>query len=415
MTIHGMSRRMFVQAGLGAISVAAAPRVLAGFAGVSADPPVPHLAPGAVLPGQLGLGDRLVRHLVGKGNGTNVMVSPASLAAVLAMLSSGASPRFEQAIHEVLGFDDVSHRTAARQIVKLRAAIDHTLRQAADQSPLALANMIVFDPGSKPYQRALARLTVEGADVSVEDLRKAETIERVNEWVAQRTRNLIPTILSDPLSHPGLVALNALYFKDKWKVPFDPAETRTENFDLVGGKSVEASMMYGPDGRYRFRQDGKFVAVELSYASDDFKLVLVTTKGAPARAREFSRVSGWLGGQHFIEQAGLVAMPRISVSSDLELLKTLDAMGLLPARLRRDAFCKFTSVPQTLSRVVQKAELKIDEAGTEAAAATAATTWRSFPVGGYVKMIVNKPFVFALRDKRTGLVLLNGYVATTIV
>jgi serpin B len=263
----------------------------------------------ALLPSQIGLGRHLIEHLAGRA-GINVMVSPASLAAVLTMLSSGASGPFRHAIHHVLGFNDVSHRKSSHHIFELKAAIGYILRQAGGESPLALANMIVFDPHSKPYQQALAKLTVEGADVSVEDLRKAETIKKINEWVATQTRNLIPSILNDPLSHPGLVALNALYFKDKWKVPFDPTQTKMEKFHLVGGLSVDASMMYSPDGRYRFRQNDRFIATELSYASDDFKLVVVTTKTHPARAREFTDVAGWLGGGGFIEQDGLVALNR---------------------------------------------------------------------------------------------------------
>lgn len=365
-----------------------------------------------LLPSQLRLGYHLIDHLAGRKS-MNVMVSPASLASVLAMLESGASRPLQHAIHHVLGFGNASRRISARHISALKMAIDHTLRQANGESPLALANMIVFDPRSRPHREAIAALSVEGIDVSVEDLRKPETIQRINEWVAQRTHNLIPSILDDPLSRPGLVAVNALYFKDRWKTSFDLAQTNMEKFHLVGGQSVDASIMYSPDGRYRFRQNEEFIAAELPYASDDFKLVVMTTKGAPARTREFYRVTDWLDGANFTEQDGLVALPRIAMSSDVDLLTALDAMGLAPARLRHDAFRKFAAVPQTLSRVVQKAELKIDEQGTEAAAATAATTLRSASTAPYTKMVVNKPFVFALRDQRTGLVLLNGYVANT--
>ena len=338
------------------------------------------------------------------------MISPASLAAVLAMLSSGASRPLQHAIVDVLGFSDASHRTSTRQMSGLKAAISHILRKANGESPLALANMIIFDPASKPLPQALAKLTVEGADVSVEDLRKPETIQRINNWVSLRTRNLIPSILNDPIARPGLVALNTLYFKDKWKIPFNPAQTRTESFHLVGGKSVDAWMMYSPDGRYRFRQNAQFVAAELSYVSDDFKLVIVTTRSRPAPARRFSSVVHWLGGENFTESNGLVALPRLDISGDVNLLGALDAMGLAPARLRHDAFRKLTAVPQKLSRVVQKTKLKIDEEGTEAAAATAVTTWRSSPMENFTKMVADKPFIFALRDKRTGLVLLNGYI-----
>jgi serine protease inhibitor len=406
-----LNRRALLGAGLGGLCSLVNRPALADLAGERVAAAGLQWRSDVLLPSQLRLGGQLVGHLAGK-HGTNVMVSPASLAGVLAMLSSGASQPFGHAIHHVLGFGDASRRASASHISGLKAALGHILRQASGESPLLLANMIVFDPASKPHAQALAKLVVQGADVSVEDLRKPATIQRINEWVAQRTRNLIPSILNDPLSHPGFVAVNALHFKDKWKTPFDPAQTRPEQFHLVGGKSVDASMMYSPDGRYRFRQDEKFIAAELPYASDDFKLVVVTTKISPARAHEFARVSQWMSGEHFTEQDGLIVLPRMKMSSDVELLTVLDAMGLSPARLRHDAFRRFTAVPQTLSRVVQKAELNIDEEGTEAAAATAATTWRSSPMVRYTKMIVNKPFVFALREKRTGLVLLNGYVAT---
>jgi serpin B len=409
---HVLNRRALLGAGLGGLcSLIDHP----AFADLAAEREIADYPPfhgNDLLPSQLRLGSHLIGHLAGHAS-TNIMVSPASLAAVLAMLSSGASWPLQRAIHHVLGFGDASRRMSTRQIAELKAAVSYMLRQATGQSPLSLANMVVFDPASKPHPQALAKLSVEGADVSIEDLRKAETIDRINAWVATRTRNLIPSILDDPLSHPGLVALNALYFKDKWKVPFDRAQTKMEKFHLVGGSSTDTAMMYAPDGRYRFRQNNRFIAVELSYASDDFKLVVVTTKTDPARVHEFARVGGWLGGGGFVEQDGLVALPRITMASDVELLHVLDAMGLAPARLRHDAFRRFSSVPQRLSRVVQKAELKIDEEGTEAVAATAATTLRSASMDAYTKMIVNKPFVFALRDKRTGLVLLSGYVATT--
>jgi serpin B len=378
---------------------------LAGDRNVAAAPP---LHADILLSSQLRLGQQLLDHLA-DSSGANVMVSPASLAAVMAMLSTAASRPLQHAIHHVLGFRGAS-RMSAGHIAKLKAAIGHTLRQANGDSPLALANMIVIDPGSRPHPKMLARLAVEGADVSVEDLRKLETIQRINDWVALRTCNLIPSILSDPLSHPGLVAVNALYFKDKWKRPFDPTQTRTEAFHLVGNKSVDASMMYSPDGRYKFRQDHRFIAVEMPYVNDDFKLVIVTTKSRPARAHQFVRVAYWLNGESFTEGNGLVVMPRLSLSGNVDLLRTLDAMGLLPARQRRDAFRKLTAVPQRLSRIVQKTKLKIDEEGTEAAAATAVTTMRSAGMENFTKVVVDKPFVFALRDKRTGLVLLNGYV-----
>lgn len=408
MSDFGLSRRALLGTGLGGLCALLNQSAFADLTGERKAAAAPRWRADVLLSSQLRLGERLLGHLAGS-SGANVMVSPASLAAVLAMLSTGASRPLQHAIHHVLGFQGAP-RMSARHIAELKAAIGHTLQHPNGEGPLALANMIVIDTASRPRPQALAKLTAEGADVSVDDLRKPETIQRINDWVALRTRNLIPSILSEPFSHPGLVAVNALYFKDKWKTPFDPSQTRTEAFHLVGRKSVDVSMMYSPDDRYRFRQDDRFIAAELPYANDDFKLVVVTTKARPARAGKFTRAAHWLGGQDFTEGRGLVALPRLAMSGDVDLLKALDAMGLLPALQRRDAFRKLAAVPQRLSRVVQKTRLKIDEEGTEAAAATAATTERSSAMESFTRMVVDKPFVFALRDRRTGLVLLNGYV-----
>jgi serpin B len=105
-------------------------------------------------------------------------------------------------------------------------------------------------------------------------------------------------------------------------------------------------------------------------------------------------------------------MPRFSASGNEDLLATLDALGLEAARKAPDALKGLAAASQSISKVVQKTELRINEEGTEAAAATAVVATRSAATAPdqYVKMVVDKPFVFALRDKPTGLVLLQGYV-----
>jgi serine protease inhibitor len=77
---------------------------------------------------------------------------------------------------------------------------------------------------------------------------------------------------------------------------------------------------------------------------------------------------------------------------------------------RRDALEEFSAEDLIITRIVQKLELRLGEEGTEAAAVTAVMTTRSLATPDHVKMIVDKPFVFALRDRGTGLILFMGYV-----
>ena len=92
------------------------------------------------------------------------------------------------------------------------------------------------------------------------------------------------------------------------------------------------------------------------------------------------------------------------------MLPPLDAFGLKAARGTADALEGFSDEPLQIARIVQKVELRVNEEGTEGAAATAVLTTRGLGTPDHIQMIVDKPFVFALRDEKTGLILFMGYV-----
>jgi serpin B len=366
-----------------------------------------------LLAAQAQLGENLIRYLAGRGKADaagNFVVSPASIASILSFVDLGAGNIMRSAIHRTLGFKRVARRQQADEDLRsLRNSVSAIIAKSAGDSPLALANLLAFDRAVRPKQLALLGLSGAGADVLVDSLSNPDIVDRINRWVKQKTRDLIPSILEEAPETLGLVAVNALYFKDKWQVEFNPARTQTEKFQSLSG-NVDVAMMHSPVAKFAFRQDERFIASELGYAHDDFKLVVVTTKTAAVGAAEFAPVAGWLGGQGFETRNGEIAMPKLSLSSVQELLQPLDAMGLRLARQRKDALEQFSDEDLVISRVVQKLELRLSEEGTEAAAATAVVTTRSLAPDDHVKMIVDKPFVFALRDRKTGLILFMGYV-----
>src|SRR5262249_23418134 len=193
----------------------------------------------------------------------------------------------------------------------------------------------------KPRHLALLGLSGAGADVLVDNLGNPDIVQRINDWVQKKTHGLIPAILDETPETLGLVAVNALYFKDKWKTEFDPAKTTTEKFTPASGDAVDVSMMHSKAALFAFRQDDRFTAAELPYAHEDFKLVVVPTKSEPAKPVDFAAVATWLGGQGFEMKTGEIAMPKLSLSADEELLPTLDTLGLKPARLNKDALQGF--------------------------------------------------------------------------
>ena len=170
--------------------------------------------------------------------------------------------------------------------------------------------------------------------------------------------------------------------------------------------------MHSPVAKYAFRESDRFIAAELAYANSDFKLVVVTTKSAPAGAGEFTDVLRWLQGDGFEGRNGEILLPRLTISMSEEMLGPLDGLGLRQARLASGSLKGFSAASLTISRVFQKLELRMDEGGTEGAAATAVIATRSLASGPNFKMVVDKPFMFALRDQRTGFILFMGYVGS---
>jgi serpin B len=277
---------------------------------------------------------------------------------------------------------------------------------------MVMANLIAFDRVVKPKQLGMYALSGAGADVLVDKLSDPRVIDRINAWAKEKTRDLIPQILDEAPETLGLVALNALYFKDRWQIPFDPSRTVPARFQTASGKPVDVQMMHSKVTEFRFRQDDRFIAAELGYASENFKLVVATTKSAPAQPQEFAAVSTWLDGRGFDEANGEIALPKLKLSAAGELLQPLDMMGLALARHSPRSLQGFSDAPLEIARIFQKIELRLNEEGTEGAAVTAVMTTRGLKVAqpDHIKMVVDKPFVFALRDERTGLILFMGYV-----
>lgn len=334
----------------------------------------------------------------------NVLVSPAGVAAVFGLLDLGADAPMRAAMGKVLGLDEASARA---DLGALRAALTRSGR-----GPFVSASTLVFDPAASALPVAIARLGAVGAEVSEMDLSQPESLERINAWVSGRTRGLIPTLLSEPLRDAAFVALNALYFKDRWRSPFPPQATRPAPFQTSGGQSVDVPMM-SLSGALRARTDGRLVAVDLPYQDPAFSLVVVTTVDKPGPVSAFERAAEWLAGQKFEETSGELSMPRFEASGSFDLLPTLDALGLKAGRGSRTALSGLMEGPQSISRILQKSVLKVDEEGSEAAVATAVVGSRSIKSKAF-SMTVDKPFVFALRDRTTGAVLLAGYVSEPV-
>ena len=255
-----------------------------------------------------------------------------------------------------------------------------------------------------------------GARVERIDFADEGAVERINAWVARETEEAIRRVVSHLEPDDALVLANAMHFRGTWARQFDAARTAPLPFRVEPDRAVDVPTMQADDLRVRYRENEDYRAVVLPYGGGDFAAVVVLPREglAPAAAlRGLAADPSWLGGSGFRRTSGYLALPRVTLHGEASLLPTLRDLGLATAIDEADAFAGIAAPAPALSRVAHRALLVLDEKGTEAAAATAAimTTRAAIPQDDGFEMIVDRPFVLALRHRGTGAVLFAAWVA----
>jgi serpin B len=333
------------------------------------------------------------------------LVSPASLASAVATADLGASPVMKAALMKAVAFDALPMETAEQRLADARDALAD-----APSSTFVSADLFVH-PSNRPLSYAMAaRLAARGVGEKSLDLDGQDGIDAVNAWVKKATRGEIDGILEHPLPDEAAVILNALFFKAKWKDPFEKSSTREAPFHDAGGGRGQVMMMYRR-GQMLGRKAPGFVAAEIPFRGDRYAMTVLTTNEKPAPLQAFAPMVGWLSGEGFVVQDVALEMPRFRLEDSGSLLAALKG-DLEPANQTPAPFVDFNPNLQ-LGDIVQRVKVEVDEEGAKAAAVTAmqfseVSAELDPPKPLYV--ILDKPFLFALRDRDSGLILVAGYV-----
>ncbi len=243
----------------------------------------------------------------------------------------------------------------------------------------------------------------------------------INNWVEQQTNNKIQNLIGPGVLTPAtrLVLTNAIYFKGDWLSTFEKASTQNEEFHLSPAQFVMAPLMHRT-GSYRYYDGGTFQALELPYEGGDLSMDVLLPKsvdGLPALEQSFtaSHINDWLAKLE-PEDKVILTFPRFTMTQQFELSNALSALGMPQAFGGSADFSGITGKRDfTISAAIHKAYIDVNEQGTEAAAATSiimrATAARvPFPTPPPIVFDADHPFLFMIRDTKTGAILFLGRV-----
>lgn len=351
---------------------------------------------------------------IGSDNKKNLFFSPFSISTALSMTYAGADGQTAREMKEVLHFGENTpefHEAYGNYLNGLN-------RNATNYVELNIANRLYPEQNFAFQSSFLKRVDKNyGAEVEKMNFRGNAEGSRIaiNKWVEEQTKDRIKDLLPSGSVSPEtrMVLVNAIYFKADWKTSFEKQLTQEEDFKKEGRGTVKALFM-NARRNMPYTETGGYKMVRLPYKGNKQSMVVVLPKGirslsAVEKDFDFSKVDELYRG----EQEVIFKMPKFEMTLPLSLTEPLKKMGM------KEAFgmgANFSNMAESnnlaISDVIHKAFVKVDEEGTEAAAATAVTmvvTSISMQEPPQPKeFIANHPFMYFIIDDQTRSILFMG-------
>ena len=350
----------------------------------------------------------------------NIFYSPYSMSLALAMTYAGARGETEQQMADTLHFvlpQDHLHPAFNRLDIELSHRGEGAQGKDGEGFRLNIVNAIW---GQKDYEFLTTFLDTlaenYGAGLRLLDFMSGpdESCLTINNWVSEQTEgrieNLIPQGLINELTR--LVLTNAIYFNAAWQYPFSEDITGDGPFYLLDGAEVTVPMMRQTES-FGYTEGDRYQAVELPYDGGELSMVILLPQ-----SDQFEAFEGSMDAQRVEDMVKALeprqvtlTMPRFEFESSFSLKETLATMGMPVAFSGGADFSGMTGNRDLfIADVVHKAFVSVDEAGTEAAAATAAVMKLTAVPETPVEVTIDHPFIFLIRDMETGTVLFVGRV-----
>ncbi|MBN2291663.1 MAG: hypothetical protein JXM70_04515 [Pirellulales bacterium] len=356
--------------------------------------------------------------------GENLFFSPMSISTAIAMISAGARGKTKEEIIKTMQFtlsDELLH-PACRSLLEIS--------QRGNSHELKIANRLW---AQRDYKLRDDFLTITkkyyGAECALVDFvgKPHAAIEKINKWVAGQTRNRIRNIIG-PGNIDGntrLILANAIYFKGLWSEPFETRDTKPAPFFLDGGeKQVKMMSMGSIDCRYAEINDQDIQILEKPYdESFDLSMMILLPKREPGSLTRLEaalteeKLAAW--SKQLKRAMVMIYLPKLHLETKYLLNEQLMQLGMRSAfhwKLNDPNSANLSGMDDTLNiflkEVIHKAYVDVDESGTEAAAATVIAG----AFGGSIMITPSEPpefradhpFVFLIRDNRTGSILFLG-------
>lgn len=337
------------------------------------------------------------------------VVSPMSVSYLMGMLANGADGQTRQEIMKAIGCEKVSLKDLNEFYQMMIARANHfdkaTTINIADY--IALNRQYQLKDGFASTMKNYYQAGIESLDFS-----KASTLKRINRWCSDHTDGMIPKIIEQVDADAVSYIMNAIYFNGTWTDKFDTRQTKLENFQGYT-RDIKKTQMMHRNGKYQYMDNADFAAVNLPYGNGSYSMTLIL----PNRGKSIDEVMAGLDakkvselGRSMDECVVDLKLPRFTISQETSLNDIIGKLGAPTMFTSGADFSNFASDNLSISKMLQKAKIKVSEEGTKASAVTMAMVAMTAlrPEPRKVEFHANRPFIYMITEHSTGAILFMG-------
>ncbi len=342
----------------------------------------------------------------------NIFFSPYSISVALAMTYEGARGQTAEEMQSVLHFpgDNSARRSSF-------AALHNKINSKNAKYRFSIANALWIQKDYKlldNYTNVVQNYyggRATNVDFASEDARKT-----INNWVEDKTNNKIKDLFPQGSLNGDtrLVLTNAIYFKGDWVKQFDEKETKQEEFRISKDNVIQVSMMRRTDegARFNYAETEELQILEMLYEGEELSMLVLLPKNNNLSSLEefltIEKLTEWKN--KLTDQRVNIFIPKFTLNTKYFLKDTLSRMGMPSAFISAD----FSGIDDTKSlfidKVIHQAYIKVNEEGTEAAAATGVSVFTISAKPPIPEFRADHPFIVIIQDRETGNILFLGRI-----
>ena len=351
----------------------------------------------------------LFKELVREDN-DNLFFSPLSVQYALSMTLNGAGSETFDQIKATLKCDDLNEH----EINEAYQSLTEFLLNVDKKVLLSIANSIWYEQkltAEEAFKNAMK--AYYDAEIAALDFKSPESVNTINRWVNSKTNGLIEKLIDSIPADAVMYLINAIYFKAEWKYKFDEEVTKDGPFFLENGNEINTLLMYSDDVTVNYHKTTSAEVIDIPYGNGQYSMtILLPLEGKITKdileLLDENTLQEWINNTTSTEVE--LVMPKFKIEYKALLNDALSKMGMEIAFTDRADFTRLfvEKYGLMISRVIHKAVIEVNEEGTEAAAVTGVEVSLTSLPPEKLMLIINRPFLFFIREKHSGSVLFAG-------